>query len=284
MLEKGYRALASILNNLGPDVIDTVVLSKDKSIKDDYWNEIKQLCDSAGVITIDRQEVVTIKTQYSIAIAWRWLIPANHTKIITLHDSLLPKYRGFAPLVNQLIHHEPALGVTAILSSDEYDRGEVISQQSIDITYPLKIQEAITKVSPLYSKLTVDIIAMIRTGSSLVTFAQDEKQATYSLWRDDEDYRIDWQQNASYLRRFIDAVGHPYKGASAYIGERQIRIHNAQEEDDVTIVNRDCGKVIFVRSERPVVVCGEGLLRILDATWEDGSAVFPNNKFRLRFS
>jgi methionyl-tRNA formyltransferase len=284
MLEKGYTALERILNEHGAQVIDTVVLAKDPSIKTDFYFELLHLCHASNIRTFDRKDNPIIRTEYSIAIAWRWIIPLNETKLITIHDSLLPRYRGFAPLVNQLIQHEGQIGITAIFSSEEYDCGEIIEQISVPVTYPVKIQDAIKLISPLYADVIVDIISKIKVNFKLHSKKQNENEATYSLWRDENDYAIDWTKSASYIRRFVDAVGYPYKGATSSVEGQRIRLHSVSEEVDVKIVNRDCGKVIFVRENRPVVVCGIGLLRINEATFDNGTSFFPNNKFRHRFS
>ena len=49
----------------------------------------------------------------------------------------MPKYRGFAPLVNSLVNGEKIIGVTALFASEEYDNGDIIMQSSVDITYPI---------------------------------------------------------------------------------------------------------------------------------------------------
>jgi methionyl-tRNA formyltransferase len=82
----------------------------------------------------------------------------------------------------------------------------------------------------------------------------------------------------------VDAVGHPYRGASALVDGRLVRIVEARERADVRVENRVPGKVIFMEQGRPVVVCGEGLLKVEsmvdDAT---GASLLPLGKFRLRF-
>ena len=84
-----------------------------------------------------------------IVAGWRWLLPSTE-KLIVLHDSLLPRYRGFNPLVSQLIDKEERLGVTAFFASDRYDCGDIINQPSIKVSYPLKINEAIERVCNCY--------------------------------------------------------------------------------------------------------------------------------------
>ena len=69
----------------------------------------------------------------------------------------------------------------------------------------------------MYVDVLKIVIRQAIENKSLKTTTQNESEATYSLWRDEEDYRIDWNQSSKEIRNFIFALGFPYKGASAYI-------------------------------------------------------------------
>ena len=115
---------------------------------------------------------------------------------------------------------------------------------------------------------------------------QFEKIASYSLWRDEEDYFIDWQKSSEYISRFVDAVGSPYADAKSYFNGEIIKIVSASPVSDVKIEDRESniGKVIFIFDGAPVVVCGEGLILINEATTLTGESIFPLKKFRSRFN
>ena len=169
------------------------------------------------------------------------------------------------------------------MSSDEYDKGPIIGQAKTAVNYPIKIKDAITQISPLYAELTCEIVGTIAKGEALKTMIQNDEEATYSLWRDEEDLKIDWSQSASDIQLFIDSVGEPYRGAKTSFDDQVIRISDTTEIPDVEVVNRDCGKIIFYSDDRPVVVCGQGLLRIDDAHYDhSGDSIFPLKKFTFR--
>ncbi|MEM7101932.1 MAG: formyltransferase family protein [Bacteroidota bacterium] len=285
MTKKGYAVLERLLESGFQSLIDTIVIGQDSSTQNDYSQSLIDLCQEADLQWHYRKDIPPVTSEYAIAISWRWMIREIDSKLIVLHDSLLPKYRGFAPLVNQLINGEKEIGVTALYASEEYDRGPVIGQKSTTVNYPLKINEAIDKVSILYADLVATIFESIKTGHPLQENIQDESQASYSLWRDQEDYRIAWTQDAETILRHINAVGFPYLGASAIMGKTMIRITDAEVYPDVKVEIRQPGKVIFMKDERPVIVCGNGLIRIINANFEaDGTSIFPLKKFRIRFS
>lgn len=207
-----------------------------------------------------------------MAIGWRWLIN-NGARVIVLHDSLLPRYRGFAPLVNSLINGETKIGVTALFASEKgYDAGAIISQRSIDIIPPLAIDTAIKLVGKLYSEQLVSIVS----SDELRSMPQDESQATYSPWRDENDYWIDWAQSAEKTHRTILALGYPYKGAKTHLNGNVVTLGSAEVVQDVVVEDRasHVGKVLFTQCDLPVVICGTGLLRVNCAV----------DKFRSRFS
>lgn len=283
MTEKGYRVLEVITANF-PNIIEYVVASRDPNIEKDYYDQIETFCNENGVKFIDRQKCKTINSSYAIAVSWRWLIDSTSTTLIVFHDSLLPKYRGFAPLVSSLTKGETRIGVTALFATEDYDRGDIIAQSSTSISYPIKIQDAIELLIVNYKELAIEITRKIVEEKILHGVKQDESEASYSLWRDEDDYIIDWGQSAEQIKRFIDAVSYPYKGSMTMIGDKKVRIIEAEVLDDVCIENRIPGKVIFMKANKPVVVCGKGLLMINDIV-DDGTnkSLLPFSKFRLRF-
>jgi methionyl-tRNA formyltransferase len=284
MTQKGLDVARALFEH-HPGLVATVVTARDASVAKDYRDEIAALCGAAGVPCFDRNDAFTLGTPYAFAIGWRWLIATSTSRLVVFHDSLLPRFRGFNPLVSALLNGESRLGVTALFASEEYDRGDVIAQASCDIAYPMLVRDAIDRLVPLYQRLAVDIAGHIRRGDALVGTPQDEATASYSLWRDEEDYRLDWTRSAGELRRHVDAVGFPYQGASTLVDGKLARILRAQDLPDVRVENRVPGKVIFVSDGVPVVVCGHGLLRVHslvdDAT---KASLLPLRRFRTRFT
>lgn len=285
MTEKGYNVLKTIIENNLISCIDLVIINKDSAVINDFSTEIKHLALHNNLPCKLQSEVKTIHSEYAIAVSWRWLINVENTKLIVIHDSYLPKYRGFAPLVNSLINGENELGVTALFASDEYDKGNIICQDKINISYPIKIQEAIEKVAVLYNKLILELVSKIKNNEIINSFPQIEDDATYSLWRDNEDYFIDWNSAADDICKFVDAVGFPYNGAKAKMDDNVISVNSVSLIKDVKIENRQVGKIIFMQDAKPVVVCKSGLILIQDAFYEETKeSVFPLKKFRIKFN
>lgn len=284
MTQKGYQVLKSFVKEIGAQYIQCVVGARDPNVKNDYFQEISDFCNSRNIQLLDKNQEHSISSDFSFAISWRWFISNDNTNLIVLHDSILPKYRGFAPLVNSLINGEKKIGVTTLFANKDYDRGDIISQQIIEIQYPIKINDAIKKLSKCYCNLVNDISRKIINGDNITSLKQKESEATYSLWLDEHDYDIDWKGDACFIKRFIDSVGYPYKGASTYVNKRKVRIFEAEGIKEKVIENRKPGKVLFVEDKYPIVVCGKGLLKltkVIDNKTE--KSILPLQRFRTRF-
>lgn len=280
--EKGYRVLEEILNTFSEEVIAFVILAKDKNIHKDFYGEILCLCKEHGINYYHRSDNYYNSSITCFAIGWRWII--NSDNLIVFHDSILPKYRGFSPLVNMLINGEEKLGVTALKAVSEYDKGPIISQRTIKIHYPIKIQEAISIISPLYAALAIEIIDKIINGIDLSIEYQNELDASYSLWRNEDDYQINWSASSDEIERFVNAVGYPFKGASTYLNDIKIRINDVTPYPDVEIQSRadHIGKVIFMDSGLPVIICGKGLIKIKTMNEDLTEKQITNIPFRSR--
>ncbi|WP_454863706.1 methionyl-tRNA formyltransferase [Pseudomonas hormoni] len=282
MSAKGLATLQSF-NEDNKRIIAYIVAAKDTNVTNDYYNEITELATHLGVPVFERSQTPP-PASHLIAVSWRWLIRSSaDQQLIVFHDSILPRYRGFAPLVSALINGDKQIGVTALLASEEYDRGPIVDQEIIEIEYPVTISLAIELLLPCYKSLAKKIITKIVQGR-VTSLLQNEADATYSLWRDDEDYYIDWTDDAHSIRRFVDALGPPYKGAATTIDGEVYRIRKCEALSDVKIENRKAGKVIFAENKKPIVVCGTGLVKILEITKENSkSNALPLAKFRTRF-
>lgn len=284
--KKGYSVLKSFVKEFGTAPIGFVVSAQDIGVDEDWFEEIAKVCSESKIRFYSREQVEGKDSQradWRFAVGWKWLIKSPN--LVVCHDSLLPRYRGFAPLVNMLINGEPEIGVTAILASSEYDRGDVVYQSSKNVSYPKKISAAIDEIIPLYSEAVERITRELLSGRELKAVRQEEKSASFSLWRDDDDYFIDWNSDARSVQRFVDAVGKPYRGAAAYLSGQVVRIHDVEPVPDVSVESRQLhiGKVIFMDKCRPVVVCGTGLLKIQKLTSEENGCLVGRIPFRSRF-
>lgn len=287
--KKGCHVLDAAIHGGFKDRIKQVIIGKDAQMKEDYSVRIIRLCENHGISFCERNnffeaDTAALDNCVAFAAGWRWLIKEPFHQVIVFHDSLLPKYRGFNPLVTALLNKDPEVGVTAIIANKDFDRGDVVNSKSSLVDYPIKINDAIELVGQLYFDLALACFRGLLESDELKGMPQDDSKASYSVWRDEEDYRIDWSWSATKIVHFINCLSFPYKGASSLYDGLLIRILDAKSDPDVEIANRDVGKVLFVNGGKPVVICGSGLLRIVAATDDEGKTVLPFKRFRARLT
>jgi len=278
---KGLSCLRGIIYKFGKEIISGVVIGVDSNVENDLSAETIELCQQHNIAHTLYPETLNVPFEIGIAAGWQRVIhdiPSN--QLIIFHDSLLPKYRGFAPLVSALLNRDEQIGVTALKGERKFDTGDIYLQKSVTISYPTTIGDAIELIATLYFEIAQEILSQHLSGELTAT-PQNSNQASYSLWRDEEDYRIDWSLDAKYLSHFVDCVGPPYKGASFTASGNLYRIHSATALDDLKIINRTPGKIIYFEDNAPIIVCGRGLLR-LDYYQQEGSDRPPHLNLRTR--
>ncbi|PKL69635.1 MAG: hypothetical protein CVV30_08785 [Methanomicrobiales archaeon HGW-Methanomicrobiales-1] len=243
------------------------------------WNELKKDFKK----NINKYHISGI-----VAIGWQYLLPLELNrnlpdKIIVFHDSLLPRYRGFCPTATAILKGDGQIGISVLYASEEIDAGDLILQKSVEINDSVYIEEAIKIISKLYCDCAVELIYLVRSNN-IKTKKQDERLATYCIWRNPEDNEIDWNSSARDILNLIRGSGYPYFGAYTSLQNDLIRVWEATVLDyDINFEIRDTGKIWKMENGNPTIICKNGLLKILRATYEGGGDIFPLKKFRLRF-
>lgn len=257
-----------------------------KGLKFQPKDEIKSFCQENHYPYIDAKELTpAILDQADIVFVsgWQFLLKSDPGKTIILHDSLLPKFRGFAPTVNALICGESKIGVTAFKPAKEIDAGPIYEQIALEVIYPAKIKEIYSQLGSCYAKCATNIMERKQQGK-LHCFPQNEAQASYSIWLGKEDLRIDWFQDGASICRLVDALGWPYHGAHTTYLKQEIIINEVEEilpKQRFELFH--CGKIWKIDGNYPEVICQNGLIRILSAQTLNGDAV-SFRKLRERLS
>ena len=222
-----------------------------------------------------------------VCVGWRFMIPKDwidylNGHVLITHDSLLPKYRGFAPLASALINGEKEAGLTVILAGAEMDTGDIIYQKIISIDTNYTISDLIKVIMPLIDEGVVSSLKKMISGK-IKRKKQDHSKATYSIWRDEIDLWIDWNESASRIERTIRALGRPYMGARTRHGNEEVMVQKSEVVPDIPFEIRQPGKVWKLTNDgMPVVVCGKDMLLITEASIGDKSLI-PMKKLRVRF-
>ncbi|MBC1185631.1 bifunctional UDP-4-amino-4-deoxy-L-arabinose formyltransferase/UDP-glucuronic acid oxidase ArnA [Kluyvera sichuanensis] len=182
-----------------------------------------------------------------------------------LHGSLLPKYRGRAPLNWVLVNGEKETGVTLHRMTNRADAGDIVAQQTVAIADSDVALSLHRKLCAASQTLLGDALPKIRSGQTQER-AQDDTQATYVGRRTPDDGRLTWEKPAQELHNLVRAVSDPWPGAFGYVGTNKFIVWKSRVRTDMA-----AAKPGTVLSVAPLVVaCGEGALEIVTGQSANG--------------
>jgi len=229
--------------------------------------------DDAPVV----QQVRAAAPDLILAIGWTRLLPAAILNIprlgcVGLHASLLPRYRGRAPVNWAIINGETETGNTMFFLDEGVDAGDIIAQRRI----PISDEDTCATV---YDKAAAAAIEMLKENLPLLKEGraprspQDHARATVMPKRRPEDGAIDWLRGARDLHNWVRALTHPYPGAFSFVEGRRLFVwearvcrENAPPGDPGEVVRSDPAGGL-------VVATGDGHLALRRVQWESGSEV-----------
>jgi methionyl-tRNA formyltransferase len=145
---------------------------------------------------------------------------------LNVHYSLLPKYRGAAPVPWAIIGGEEKTGVTTMRLVEKMDAGPIFLQREISIAPNDTTTSLQAKLAPVGAELLVETIAGLKAGN-LTPQAQDESKVTYAPVLKKEDGLIDWNPPAASIERRVRGFN-PWPSAYTYLAGNLLKIHRAR--------------------------------------------------------
>lgn len=182
-----------------------------------------------------------------------------------LHGSLLPKYRGRAPLNWVLVNGEQETGVTLHRMVKRADAGDIVAQQKVIIAENDNALSLHRKLCAASQTLLHDALVQIRENRTHER-KQDENQATYVGRRTPEDGRLEWEKTAHELHNLVRAVSDPWPGAFSFVGQTKFIVWKSRVHPQA--VTARAGTVLSVSPL--IVACSEGALEIQTGQTEKG--------------
>jgi methionyl-tRNA formyltransferase len=209
---------------------------------------------------------------------WYHLIPQTMLSIprlgcIGFHPSLLPKYRGGAPVNWTIINGEREAGMSMFYFDNGVDSGDLIGQARVSIDDRDTIATLYEKINQATLELIREMVPKLKDGTA-PRLKQDESQATYFPQRSPEDGLIDWGRPARAIYDWVRAQTTPYPGAFTYLDNQKIVIWAAELLDrpnnHVPGMN---GYVMRIhRGQGVEVLTGDGSLLITEVEMADRRA------------
>ncbi len=182
-----------------------------------------------------------------------------------LHGSLLPRYRGRAPVNWALVNGETETGATLHKMVKRPDAGDIVGQQKVAIADNDTALTLHKKVLEAAQAVLKEQLPKLKNGTATFT-KQNESQASYFGRRTAADGEILWHKSAKEINNLVRAVTEPYPGAFSYLGQRKLIVWRSRVLD--TQHDKQPGTVL---STAPLVIaCGEGALEIVAGQNESG--------------
>lgn len=223
-----------------------------------------------------------IKPCLMIVLGWRTIIPQEVLGVpsfgtVGMHYSLLPKYRGFAPVNWAVINGERKAGVSLFYLDEGIDTGRIVEQVKI----PIHITDTAADVYQEAKSLSIEILLRnlekLKSGNAQ-TRKQDERRATYTCARVPEDGKIDWNDSTLNIYNLIRGVSYPFPGAFTTYEGKKITIQKASLiKPQRKYVGRVCGRIVAIRETGVDILTGDGILRVNEIDSEAGKRL-PANK------
>lgn len=201
------------------------------------------------------------------------LLNAARLGALNIHGSLLPRYRGRAPVNWAILHGEHETGATLHYMTARADAGDIVDQQAVPILEDDEAREVFSKVTVAAESVLARSLPGLITGTA-PRIPQKLEDGKYFGRRRPEDGRIDWTHSARQIHNLVRAVAPPFPGAFAQVdGERWV-IHKTRVEPR-TIDPSERSR-LFGADGRCYVACREGgVLQILTAANEAGPVDLP---------
>lgn len=233
---------------------------------------VKQVALDAGIAVFQPQslkapeaqaELKALEADVMIVAAYGLILPKTVLAIprhgcLNIHASLLPRWRGAAPIQRAIAAGDKETGITIMQMDAGLDTGDMLLKLSTPIEESDTGGSLHDRLADLGGQAIVDALAGLEEGS-LTPEPQDDLQACYARKLSKEEGHLDWTEDASALSRRVRAFN-PWPGTYTDAGDQRIRIH-AAEVIDITS-DRHPGTVVERSKDGIDIACGLDVLRV----------------------
>jgi methionyl-tRNA formyltransferase len=227
-----------------------------------------------------------------VVAAYGLILPASVLQIprlgcINIHASLLPRWRGAAPIHRAIEAGDTQTGITLMQMDEGLDTGAMIAMASEAITSDDTTTSLHDRLAALGGRMIVDALTRLAQGADLSLTPQPSEGVSYAAKISKQEAVLDFRQPAVVLERRIRAF-HPFPGAVAHIGDVALKVSAAR----LSTARGEAGEVLAADASGVTVACGEGALtftemqkpggkRLAAAPFLQGFAIAVGQRFQI---
>ena len=197
---------------------------------------------------------------------------------LNIHASLLPRWRGAAPIQRAILAGDAETGITVMQMDEGLDTGDMLLKKAVAIGPGDTAQTLLDRLSITGGEAIVEALDLLADGKLRPT-PQDNAQATYAAKLNKAEAQIDWTQDAQQIARAVRAYN-PFPAAATHIGGVPVKIWQARV---VPGANGTPGVIVSANEDGIVVACGEGALS-LEVLQRSNAKAMPAAQFIRGFA
>ncbi|MCU1134854.1 methionyl-tRNA formyltransferase [Stenotrophomonas maltophilia] len=222
-----------------------------------------------------QQQLRELQPDLMVVVAYGLILPKAVLAIPThgcwnVHASLLPRWRGAAPIQRAIQAGDTKTGVCLMQMEAGLDTGPVLLHQELPIAATDTGGQLHDKLAELGAQVLSDGLGLLRAGIKPIARPQPEQGVTYAHKLDKAEARLDWAQGADVLARTVRAFN-PWPIAEATLAGERVRIHGAVALDEAH--GQAPGAVLAASRDGIDIACGQGALRLRTLQREGGKAI-----------
>jgi len=192
----------------------------------------------------------------------QWVLDAPRLGCLNIHASLLPRWRGAAPIHRAIQAGDPQTGVTIMQMDAGLDTGDMLGVEKIAIAAGDTTATLHDRLAALGGQMVVQALQQAGAGA-LQPVPQPAEGVTYAHKIDKAEAAVDWRQPAAALERHIRAMN-PFPGASAQFGGEAVKLWCSEIDSAAATTGKGPGLILSADADGVRVATGQGVLRLVE--------------------
>ena len=230
-------------------------------------------------VTLDEESEINhlkkLKPDLVVVVAYGKILPEKLLNIknlifLNVHASLLPRWRGAAPIQRAIMKGDKETGITIMKIIPKLDAGPVLIQSKLLISNEINYEQMSKKMSDLGAKLIIDALELIKNNKANFT-PQDESKVIYAKKIEKVESKINWNENAEEILAKIRAF-YPSPGTWFELNGTRIKITKAIE------VEKTDKAGTIIDTNKMIIACKKNAVQILELK-KEGKKLMPVNEF-----